>query len=240
MVDSFGQGRRPWCMKEPALIIHLTCATSPAYPLPSLSALTAAKFTATSAPEAETPFLFRPASEFVSDSFRWEQRLFTLVLDIAGVAGRRDWPLRHAQDSGDDVMAVAGSAGGKSAGAGGCGLLEILSALSLHAGGKLLRARSLKELLKCAESVCNKAHSAVARGVGVDFHPCGPGFAPSSSPPLRARLLVKTASGRSPNNPAARSLVDPPPPPDHLLAHGCSALANTRLAPPRACISLDS
>lgn len=190
-------------MKDPALIIHLTCASSPPYPLPATATLAAANFTAAggagAAAGATLPFLFRPGSEFEADAFRWEQRLFTVVLDIAGVAiGTAQLPHRQLELA----PLQRGVRGGEEDGGGGGQLLRILQALSLHAGGRLLRARSLKQLLKCAETLCSKAQAAVARSVRVNFQPSGSERNPAA--PFRARLLVKAKSGASRRPPAHR------------------------------------
>ncbi|XP_072180479.1 integrator complex subunit 6-like [Diadema setosum] len=136
-IDNYGQGRNPFYL-EPAIIITITDGH---------------KLTSNGGVQNELSLpmsLPLPGSELTREPFRWDQRLFALVLRLPGVAGEKE---RMGPTS--SLVNVDDSP---------------ISSMCDVTGGRSYTVTSMKTLNQCLESLVQKVQS----GVVVHFEKVGP------------------------------------------------------------------
>ncbi|XP_022093387.1 integrator complex subunit 6-like isoform X2 [Acanthaster planci] len=133
-IDNYGQGRNPFYL-EPAMIIAITDG----HRLTNNSSVQ---------DELSLPMSMAiPGSELTKEPFRWDQRLFSLVLRIPGVA-----PVDN--DRSGSMVSMDGSP---------------INAMCEVTGGRSYAVTSMKTLNQCLESLVQK----VQNGVVVNFEKVG-------------------------------------------------------------------
>ncbi|XP_041482664.1 integrator complex subunit 6-like isoform X1 [Lytechinus variegatus] len=136
-IDNYGQGRNPFYL-EPAIVIAITDG----HRLSSNSGVQ---------DELSLPMSHvLPGSELTREPFRWDQRLFALVLRLPGVAGEKErmGPTSSLVNTDDSPI----------------------SSMCEVTGGRSYMVNSMKTLNQCLESLVQKVQS----GVVVHFEKFGP------------------------------------------------------------------
>ncbi|KAF7657707.1 hypothetical protein LDENG_00022840 [Lucifuga dentata] len=145
-IDNYGQGRNPFFL-EPAIIIAITDGN---------------KLTSSSGIQDElhlplaTPL---PGSELTKEPFRWDQRLFALVLRIPGIASVEPEPLGGVPPDDSPITPMCEVTGGRS-----------------------YSVFSQRMLNQCLESLVQKIQS----GVVINFEKTGPDPPPLEDSPAEA------------------------------------------------------
>uniref|UniRef100_A0A3B4B7W2 VWFA domain-containing protein n=1 Tax=Periophthalmus magnuspinnatus TaxID=409849 RepID=A0A3B4B7W2_9GOBI len=144
-IDNYGQGRNPFFL-EPAIIIAITDGN---------------KLTSTGGVQDElhlpltTPL---PGSELTKEPFRWDQRLFALVLRIPGVSSVEPEPLGGVPSDDSPITPMCEVTGGRS-----------------------YSVFSQRMLNQCLESLVQKIQS----GVVINFEKTGPDPPPLEGKPVK-------------------------------------------------------
>jgi hypothetical protein len=171
-MDSFGCGRTPTFL-EPTLIVALSDG----------GALLSNGVVAP--PHLTLPATNEPGSEFVSEPFRWDQRLYALLLPFAAI----DAPDSAAGATGTTATTTTTTTTTTTATAASASPLAPMCEVT---GGKCITAKSLRHALQLMENLATR-HTSV--GVNVLLEPAAPiPGADAFTHGLRRKLLIRPNS----------------------------------------------
>ncbi|XP_078694991.1 integrator complex subunit 6-A-like isoform X2 [Branchiostoma floridae x Branchiostoma belcheri] len=204
-IDNYGQGRNPFFL-EPAMVVTITDGS---------------KLTSSSGVQEELTLPMNsqlPGGELTKEPFRWDQRLFSLVLRIPGVACRVQEPPQGVIPMDESPISV---------------LCEIT-------GGRSYTVASQKTLHQCLDSLSMKVQSGVVlhfEKIGPDPDPNGNGQNHTETEGTMNGIIsadlthLRAEKDLQENNKSLQRANAPSPLPTNTAWHSCHKLIYVRPNP---------